>query len=76
MSTKNTSKINNEMLWHKRLAHLNPKYIDRLVKKSLVENTNKICKGLIEIEYKSCTTSKLTVYLQLILYITVLLIYI
>lgn len=58
LSTKNTKKLSNEMLWHKRLAHLNPIYIDRLIKGSLVENAGKICQG--EIECKSCSISKLT----------------
>lgn len=55
MSTENMS---NKMLWHKRLTHLSPKYIDKLIKESLVENANKICSG--EIECESCSASKLT----------------
>jgi len=58
MSMGNLEHMSNEMLWHKRLAHLSPKYIDRIIKESLVENTNKICRG--EIECESCSASKLT----------------
>lgn len=58
VSIENVEKIRNAMLWHKRLAHLNPKYIDRLIKESLVENAAKICK--VEIECESCSASKLT----------------
>jgi len=58
MSMGNAEHMSNEMLWHKRLAHLNPKYIDRMIRESLAENTNKICRG--EIECESCSASKLT----------------
>lgn len=58
ISIEKANEMNNEMLWHKRLAHLNHKYIDRLVAESLVENANKICRGKIECE--SCSMSKLT----------------
>jgi hypothetical protein len=58
MSTENMKNLSNEMLWHKRLAHLSPKYIDKLIKKSLVEKASKICQG--EIECESCSASKLT----------------
>lgn len=57
-SIENKKNVSNAMLWHKRLAHLNSKYIDRLIKESLVENATKICKG--EIECESCSVSKLT----------------
>ncbi|XP_036140851.1 uncharacterized protein LOC105835035 isoform X2 [Monomorium pharaonis] len=56
-SIANIRCIDSAMLWHKRLAHLNPKYVDKLIKESLVENANKICKG--EIECDSCSMSKL-----------------
>jgi len=57
-SIENMKNMSNAMLWHKRLAHLNPKYIDRLIKESLVENAAKICKGEIECEF--CGVLKLT----------------
>ena len=50
--------MSNEMLWHKRLAHLSSKYIDRLIKEFHVEHAHKILKG--QIEYESCSMSKLT----------------
>lgn len=58
VSMENMKNIRNVMLWHKRLAHLNSKYINRLIKESLVENDDKICKR--EIECESYSVSKLT----------------
>lgn len=58
MSIGNTKNISSAMLWHKHLTHLNSKYIDRLIKESLVEDADKICKGEIECEF--CSISKLT----------------
>jgi len=58
MSMENLEHMSNKMLWHKCLAYLSPKYIDRIIKESFVENTNKIYTD--EIECKSCGASKLT----------------